>query len=665
MAKTMRKIGLLLVLAAVLYSCKSTTKSGSASKGEDSPLLLTVADDKVSVDEFKYVYDKNNSKSGDAYSENSLKEYLDLYINFRLKVEEAEQLGYDTTREFESEFKQYEQQLAQPYLSERSVTEKLVKQAYERKKQEVRASHILIRFPDDPTPQDTLAAFKRINEIRGYVTTDGEDFSRVAGKFSQDPSAKKNFGDLGYFSALQMVYPFENAAYTTEVGAISEIVRTKFGYHILKIIDRRPARGEVRVSHIMISANEGMNPGDIKIAEKKANDIYSELAKGGDWNNLCAQFSEDSRTANKGGSLPWISTGKVSPEFEDIAFGMEKVGEISKPVRTPYGFHILKLNEKKPIESYDKQKRALKMQIERDPRSNLPKTAFIKRIKKENNFVENGKLKTLAFDEIDSTVLEAKWKHNPEFKKLTTTLFSINDRRYSVKQYFEHVEKRQELKQTGVPKMVAEKHYESFVNESLMAYEKEFLEDKYPEYRYTLKEYRYGILLFKLMDEKVWTKAIKDTTGLREYFESNKSKYNWDDRYQMTIMHAENAGILGDAIKDYKSKKYEDLKLLKSAFNKDGSLRLDAMSGKYELKDRPYFDKLTGEPGEYRTVYKDRYYYIHVEEKIPAGPKKFEETKGLLISDYQGKLEEEWIKSLRSKYTYTLNQPEFDKLVKK
>ncbi len=655
------KLVLVVMIAGLVFSCKPG--SDKSKTKEIEPVLLTIGDDEVSVNEFNYVYKKNNSKSGDAYTEKSLKEYLDLYVNFRLKVKQAEDLGYDSTREFLREFSQYEDQLAQPYLTEKSVTEKLIKQVYERLGTEVNASHLLIRFPEDPSPADTIKAYNKIMDFKKQLDG-GEDFEVLAFKFSEDPSAKKNKGNLGYFTAMQMVYPFENAAFNTPVGKISNVIRTRFGYHVLKVNNKRPARGEVRISHIMINANDGMNPADISEADKKIKELHAKLVAGGDWKNLCSQFSEDTRTAPNGGLLPWIKTGKVDPNFENAAFGLSKPGDISSPVKSAYGWHILKLEEKKGLESYDKLKGQLKMQVEKDARANLPKAAFIKRVKKENNFEEDVKVKKYALMQGDSSLLQAKWMYNKEDKKLSATIFKIQDKKYTVEQFFKHVAKRQRLKPTANVKGMMERYYGEFINESLLAFERDNLEGKYVDYRLTLKEYRYGILLFKLMDEKVWTKAIKDTTGLKNFFEANKGKYKWEDRYEILTIHAENGGILGNAIKDHKANKYKTFKELKAEYNKEGALHLEVDEGTYELKERPYFESLKGEIGEFRTLYNDRYYYFEVKQKIPAGPKKFDETRGLLISDYQGQLEKEWIDELRSKYKFTVNQVEFDKLVK-
>ncbi|MBY0426894.1 MAG: peptidylprolyl isomerase, partial [Cytophagales bacterium] len=299
-----------IVAVALCVSGNIFAQSTKNQKSGSEPVLMTVKGKPVLVNEFTYVYNKNNNNSQDKGTDKSVREYLDLYTNFRLKVLSAEELGLDTAQSFKTELEGYRKQLAQPYLTEKSVTEKLIKEAYDRSKEEINASHILISVSPDADPKDSLAAFKKISDLRARITK-GEDFAKLAKEFSQDPSAKFNGGSLGYFTALQMVYPFENAAYNTPKGEISQPVRTRFGYHLVKVIDRRPSQGEVKVAHIMLRATAGLSAEDSLGIKNKIDELYNKLKAGGDWNTLCSQFSDDQGSKGNGGELPLFGVGAI------------------------------------------------------------------------------------------------------------------------------------------------------------------------------------------------------------------------------------------------------------------------------------------------------------------------------------------------------------------
>lgn len=344
----MRSNHLLVAVAALaLAGCTTSKKNDSKETA-----IATLGSEPLSTSEFKYVYEKNNGGNEDAYTQQSVADYLELYTNFKLKVLEAENRGLDTTTAFKRELEGYKEQLALPYLTENSVTDKLVREAYERLKQEVNASHILITLDPEAAPQDTLAAYNRVMELRKRAQA-GEDFAKLAKENSQDPSAAENGGNLGYFTAMQMVYPFENAAYKTEPGQLSMPVRTRFGYHLIKVHNKRAALGEVQVAHIMVRSNPGMPKADSLSATQRVDAIYKRVQRKENWDKLTAEFSEDDNTANNGGELPWFGTGRMIPAFEEAAFALKEKGDVSKPILTPYGWHIIKLLEKRGLPPYE------------------------------------------------------------------------------------------------------------------------------------------------------------------------------------------------------------------------------------------------------------------------------------------------------------------------
>ncbi|QNH62983.1 peptidylprolyl isomerase [Hymenobacter sediminicola] len=553
---------------ALLAACQST-KPTTASK---QPVIETLGTTQVPAGEFAYVYRKNNGSAPEFGTRPSVTEYLDLYTNFKLKVLEAEQRGLDTTQAFKRELDGYKQQLAQPYLTEKSVTDQLVREAYERMSKEVNASHILIRMAPDAEPKDTLAAFQKITALRQRVS--GENFEQVAREVSEDPSARENGGRLGYFTAMQMVYPFESAAFKTQVGQVSQPVRTRFGYHIIKVNDIRPAQGEIKVAHLMIRSTPGMPKADSVTAKKKIDELHSRLTQRKEpWDKLVAQFSEDAGSAANGGELPPFGTGRMIPSFEEVAFKLTTPGQISQPVQTPYGWHIIKLIEKQPVPTFEAMEPTLKSKVAKDSRSELNKAAFLKRIRTENQFTENKSAKDYVLGKADTSLVNGRFKYTAPVASATTgknakkaegdaqTLFTIKDKPYTVADFLTYAQQNQRARPGAEPSFVAQQLYDQYVEQSLTNFEKDNLEGKYEDYRMLVKEYRDGILLFQLMDEKVWSKAIEDTVGLQKYFAENQSKYQWDSRAQGTVISAASPELLAKAKQQLKVGRYDVARL--------------------------------------------------------------------------------------------------------
>ncbi|GGK59771.1 peptidylprolyl isomerase [Rufibacter glacialis] len=750
--------------ALLLFQCTSPKKA-------TEPVLLTIGPEKVPVSEFSYVYEKNNSSSDSAFSSASVQEYLDLYTNFKLKVAEAKSRGLDTTQAFKTELGGYKEQLAQPFLTEKSVTDQLVREAYERLKKEVNATHILVTVDMEADPKDTLAAFQKIMGYRQQAVN-GTSFESLAQQFSEDPSARENNGNLGYFTALQMVYPFENAAYNTPMGQISQPVRTRFGYHLIKVNEVRPAQGEIRVAHIMVRAQQGLPKADSLVAKRKIDEIYSRVLRKEDWNKLTSQFSEDAASADNGGELPWFGTGRMIPSFEEAAFALAQPGAITPPVQTAYGWHIIKLLERKELPTYEEMETSLRNRIAKDSRSELNKAAFLRRIKTENKFQETPAIKAAALKLADSTLLAGKWKFvvPAEPKNLpTATLFTINGRPYTVGTFATYVEENQRPRQNASPAHAMNLLYDRFVENSLFNYEREHLEEKHKDYRMLVNEYHDGILLFQLMEEKVWAKAVEDTVGLKAFFAANQSKYMWGERAQATILSAASPAVLDQAQKLLASGKFpatrlkqpdltfmagsttlskaataqldqlaaalqvdtsltlevtgyadareaankknaglaarraaavveylqqkgapaaslqtvpatgratgarrvalrlftSDVQALAEQINQNSPLALQVTSRKSQRGENKLLDTVDWKPGTHTLTQDGRAIWIRIEAVEPPAPKKLNEIRGTVISDYQTYLEQEWIKELRQKYPISVNQQEVQKLIQK
>jgi peptidyl-prolyl cis-trans isomerase SurA len=552
----MKKTLFALISVFAIYGCKTSQQPKITStlvQPAPSPIMMTLGSSQVKTSDFKYVYNKNNASTPDAYSEKSLRDYLELYTNFRLKILAAEAEGRDTLKDFKNELEGYRKQLAQPYLTEKGVTEQLVKEAYDRMQEEVSASHILLNVSPDAEPKDTLAAYTKLMEYRKRALA-GESFDSLARRYSEDPSAKQNFGKLGYFTALQMVYPFEEAAYKTPVGSISTPVRSRFGYHILKVTGRRPSRGEIKVAHIMIRAGEGITKEDSVAAKQKVNEIYAKLKAGDKWSELCNQFSDDYNSKSNGGELQMFASNQLGvPSFEDAAFALSKPGDFTPPVKTPYGWHIIKLIEKKPLKPFDEMESGIKTKVQRDSRSDLNKTIFLQKRKKEYNYTENVLNLNAVYASADTSLIKARFDYKANNPSLNLPLFTLANKAYTVKDFYDYVKANQKAKTGMSPSTIQRANFKAYSEKAIMDYEEARLSEKYEDYRMLYKEYRDGILLFSLMDEKVWTKAVNDTAGLRAYYEQNKASYQWKKRNDAVVFNAVDEPTLKKAVKTLKN----------------------------------------------------------------------------------------------------------------
>ncbi|MBT3210327.1 MAG: hypothetical protein HN704_14355 [Bacteroidetes bacterium] len=667
MKNLVQKISILSILTLVIIS--------SACKTEE--ILLQIDNKKVPKAEFIRIYEKNNS-SENKIDNKSIDEYLDLFTNFKLKVTEAENLGLDTTQAFVSELAGYRNQLSKPYLVDENVDQELVKEAYNRLKSDINASHILIKLGPNPSSEDTLKAYNKTLEIRERLLT-GEDFEKLAKEFSDDPSAKSNGGDLNYFTGFQMVYPFESAAYQTKLGEISMPVRTRFGYHLIKVKDIRPARGKVQVAHIMIALPKNSPVNEVANAKKKIDNIYQEILEGKDFGEMAEKKSDDKSSAMKGGVMPMFGTGRMVPEFEQAAFNLKEIGDISKPVKTAFGWHLIKLVDKKGLAPIEEMEAEIKSKIAKDARSKQSRKVLINRLKIEYKLVENEESLTAFYTTLDSSILIGKWD-GKSAEHLNNMLFSINKKKILQSDFTDYLVKKKSNERKTNFKDLVNKKYQLFVDEKILEYEEENLENKYQEFRLLMNEYHDGILLFELTDKMVWSKAVKDTSGLKEFFSNNGDKYSWNERVDASIYSIEIQAIDSVKISDSEFKAiYKNIvdkarkiaanrnrtavcldsaiSLIKSNFNENVKLYVSLNEKKYSKGEKDIIDQISWKPGLSENIEKDGLVkFIFIYEVLEPEPKNLKEAKGIVTADYQNFLEEEWIKNLRNKYKIKVNE---------
>lgn len=627
-----------------------STKGFSQKK---DPTVITVNDQEITKSEFLRAYLKNNDNP--KYDKENLDEYLDLYIKFKLKVAEAEALKYDTLPSLVRELNGHKEQLAHPYLIDTAKTNALINEAYERMQSEIRASHILISVAPDATPNDTLKAYNKALALKKRIEN-GEDFEEVAAN-SDDPSAKTNKGDLGYFTAFQMVYPFETAAYTTPVGEISMPIRSSFGYHIIKVIDKRKARGTITTAHIMIVSKKTDARSEIENAEKKINEIYEKLQQGEEFEKLARLYSDDSGSKSRGGQLMPFGSGtnqRMVTEFEDAAFALKNDGDYSEPFSTDYGFHIVKRLDFSPLGSLKELEPQIKQKITQGDRSKISEKTFISRLKEENSFKDksNKKLKWF-YDNIDSTIYSRNWTA-PTLKK-DTWLFKYNKQKYNASDFLNYLAGKRHPNTIAVRNLI-DNEYNQWQVEKIITDEKSQLENKYPQYKALLQEYHDGILLYEIMKDKVWDKAIKDSTGLQNFFNENISKYQWPDRIDAVVYSSENKEKIIEAslLSDIDSLSTQEIV---RKINADSQLNVKAEEAKFIQDNYPALKGKSFELGKNKIFNSDdKYYLVIVNEKVPAGPKQLNETRGVVIQDYQMYLEETWLKEIEKKHTITINK---------
>lgn len=657
---------LALFLAQVLVA-QSSNVNGAAGGPAPDEILFTINGENVSVGEFRYIYGKNNKKDEEIdYSREKVEEYLDLYVKFKLKVHEARSRGLDTTAKFTKEFGTYRSQLAQPYLKDKKVSEKLVKEAYDRMGWELRASHILVDLEEDAFPSDTLEAYnlimKAYNRVKG-----GEEFADVAQDFSEytkDPSLSTRGGDLGYFSVFNMIYPFESAAFKAKKGQVTKPVRTRFGYHIILVTDKRPYQGEMDASHIMIRTDLGTGQEQEGLAAAKIDSIYNRLKKGESFDDLARTESQHYASASNGGKLRSFNrmANWLPEEMITQAYGLQADGDFSKPFQTEFGWHIIKRNKLEKLQDYDALQNTIKRKVDRDSRSQLSEKSAIKRIKAENRFKEKTKGLSAFRNERDSSILSGEWTMD-ESNAYKKKLFRIGKKNYTQKDFAKFLEENQAKDKFKNADYAIDYYYDAYVTQEVLAYEDNMLEAKYQDFKNLAREYKEGILLFEITDNEVWTRAMKDTTGQRSFYEGHQSDYMYKKRADAIIFYCNNKET-ADKIQKGLLPDNSNLNELFKSMNEENSMTYSFSKDVYEVGQEEILDKVEWKKG-FATVpsYRDRYVLIKFNDVMDPSAKPFKEIRGLVIADYQDDLEAKWIEDLRSKYKVTIHNEVLDNLI--
>ncbi len=632
---------------------------GVVAAQESDPVIMSINGKDIKKSEFEYIYRKNNTE--EAIDKKSLDEYIQLFKNFKLKVTEAETQQLDTTESFLKELNEYREELSKPYLDNIEQNEDLIRTEYNRLKEDLEIGHILISFSgqnmDNPEgmkkevfPVDTLEAYKKAMQIRKRLLK-GEDFSKVAEEVSNDRQFinKDQPGYLGWVTGMALIPSLEDGAYSTPVGQISMPVRTNFGYHLIKVFNRQQDPGLIRASHILILCPEDADAVQAGDAKKKADELYQRASGGEDFGTLAKEYSDDKGSAKNGGDLAWFGIGQMVKEFQEAAFALKDTGDICPPVRSKFGFHIIKLLGRKPQPSFEEKKPAIIAKFQQNGTYAELVKPGMEKLKHENGFSMNsGAQKELAT--AANTLYPVSTDFISRFASNQSPLFIINSTTYTISQFVNFI-KQDPSPTTAISTDLLNDLMTRFEYSCLLDEENKLLEKKYPDFRNLIQEYRDGILLFDIMNKEVWEKAGKDTEGLKAFFEQHKADYSWKEP------HYKGYVVL---CKDHKIKKKMQKEISGLAVDSAATFLLNNYrvgevsyvrieKGLFVKGDNPFVDEVAFKSGK-ATCPEGFADFFVMGKLLPQLPEDYTDVKGPVITDYQNYLEDEWIELLNKKY---------------
>lgn len=637
----------ILLSAALLLSMGGVMSAAKPQVDPANRVLMTIDKTPVTVGEFEYLYNKNNSQQ---LVPQTIDQYLDMFINYKLKVAEAIEAGIDTTATFRKEYDGYVTDLAQPFLVDKGMEQKLIDQEYDRLKEEVNVSHIML--PLGQTPAEHAEFVSILDSLRSVIINGTNTFENVAAEYTIDRSTKARGGNMGYIAALKFPYTFEDAAYETPVGEISQVVETPYGVHLVKVHDRRPARGQVLVQHIL-KLTRGMSPEQVAAQKVKIDSIHALLAAGADFDDIASRESEDPGSARQGGRLPWFTTGQMVKPFEDASFTLAD-GQLSDVVTTDFGYHIIKRLDHKDIESKEQLTPTIKEALARDERGSMPRRAKLDELRERYHVTLNRP----AVAMVESVILNnggydsAVIKHlAPMDAKLATfdggTAAVLSD----------IVAQLSPL--DGVPARNAfnlfSDRMNAMIDDAIVRYAVTQFADEDADYRNLINEYRDGILLFEISDRNVWSRAKDDTEGLNKWFDEHRDRYTWPaPKFKSYIIFATSDSVLTAAHNYLADKQVPGNQLastLRQQFGHNVRVeRVIAAKGENKIIDYLAFD------GHKPAAQGKWIAYEAYQPVILDAPAEVADDRGAITADYQAYLEEQWIKKLRANHKVKIDK---------
>jgi len=638
--------------------------SSTAAMAQKDEVLFTVNKSPVTVSEFKYIYEKSNNKNAD-YSEKSLKESLDLYTRFKLKVAKARDLRLDTLSSLKTELTSYKKQLAESYLTDKEINEKLARQLYERSRSDVRIAHIFIAAGPDKLPEDTIKALLKVNEISAKLKG-GAKFEDLVKQYSEDEGSKNNNGDVGFLAPMYPngFYSLENLVYSLKKGETGGPARTASGWHFVKILDTRPARGEMEIAQILIRISKTVDDG---FAKNRIDSIYAALNKGADFNETAKMFSDDKATSGKGGFLGFITIGQYDNSFEDAVFGLTKDGEYTKPFKTALGYHIVKRISKKEDVSFELSKKSYMTKVSQNERFNLAKSKLVDDIKKEYKYTVDQKIFKEYTDSINSDKFYTALWSEPKIKN--ATIFTLGKSTYTTNELSEFIKsssrKRVRMNKSVMPAVAFNEMYNEFVSGKALEYEQSQLESKYPDYKSLTREYEEGFLFFEVTNNEVWNKASQDSAGIEKFFAENSKKYMWEERARV-LHYTFKASSPEELNKIYESMRKNSPEELQKKFGSDKVIYTSELLEKSNANDVAGMEWKQGNltpltrQADGKTGTADK-----IESILPPSQKELKDARGFVIADYQDFLDKQWVEKLKKEYNVSVDQNVLNSLVKR
>lgn len=637
---------LILSVAAVTVALGASAADPLAG----DPVLMTVDGQDIKVSEFEYLFKKNNSQQ---MQPQSVAEYADMFVDYKLKVADARRAGIDTTATFLAEFNKFRDELAAPYLRDNTVENELIKEAYSHLGKDVKVSHIMMAV--DRQAGNEAAVTAELNRIRRSILKGEITFEDAARQYSVDrPTAQKG-GEMGWISAGRFPWAFEKAAYDTPKGGISKVIDSGFGVHLVKVEDERPSRGEVHASHILKLTRDV--PPEMLPAQKAAIDsIYEVVASGADFADVATRESQDPGSARRGGDLGWFGSGMMVAEFDSVAFALAD-GEISKPFATAFGYHIIKRHDHRGVESLDEARNKIMSWMARDGRADEPRQARYRQLADKYGFImmkaNAMALKQKLIDKgpvCDSLTLV-------ELASDQTPLVKISDKdAVTVAQAYASLDGRQ-FASSAETAVAIENAAKDMMDDMIRTRAISELADDNADYRNLINEYRDGIMLFEISNRNVWDRAAKDKDGLEKYFRKNISKYAWDKpRFKSYVIFAASDSVLDVATAYADSLSTDDPEAfvgeMRKHFGKAIKIeRVIAAQGENAITDYLAFG------GEKPEAKNQRWSaYRAYKGRILDQPEEAADVRGAATTDYQSLLEKEWLKSLHKKYKVKINK---------
>lgn len=640
-------------------------------KFSNAQALFTYGGNEVSVQEFKRVYEKNNIQKKVDYSESAINDYLKLYSLFKMKVKEAEALHLDTVIAISRELDNYRKQLAKNYLTDAEVANRLVVETYNRMKEEIKVAHILVSALSNASSEDTLKAYKKADSIyNALMSKKKADFAATAKVLSDDKGSATSGGEIGYITALQTIYAFENIAYATPVGSISKPFRTIFGYHIVKVLDRRTTQGEIQVAQILLSTPKSKGEDGVREAKVKADSIINALKAGADFAAMVQNFSEDKYSIKDNGVLAPFTAGKMVPAFENAAFALKNIGDIAAPVQTDYGIHIIKLINKTPLKPLDSLRDVLKRKVENDSRGTFARESYMNKVKAANGFKEYA----LHVDEVInalSKIVDTGKNANAfqasNYNTMVKPVFELSSKTYSQHDLISYIEMVTRGRLNGPKNAVVRDIYNMFANAIVNDFQEHKLVEENPDFRILMQEYKDGVYLFELMDRMVWSKASKDSVGLNAFYKDMPNKYTWAPGFAGTLYKFDSLSGANTALAILKKKNATDEDVVKAVNSEANPNAVIIQTSTFEFDKFSFVPKDQILSGKLTKVFshEGKHYIVKTKSRFDAPlPKTLNESRGYVVAAYQDYLEKQWNESLKAKYPMLINESVLKSLIK-